>query len=134
MPNFPQAQQPEPIYQIRPVYPELAKQARIQGEVKLKVWFSAEGTVDQIKLISGHPLLVKSAMDAVKGWRFRPIWWYGEPVARVTTVNVRYALGLSGIPGCDRSPIVLVLMEGSGRNNFIEAPLSCFQLSTHPAH
>jgi TonB family protein len=125
---------PKLIYQERPIYPELAKQARIQGAVELKVWISAEGTVDQIKLISGHPLLVKAAMDAVKEWRFRPAWWSGEPVAAVISVSMRFTFGLPGIPGCDQSPIVLVQIEGSGTSNFFRAPRSCFETLSHPAH
>ena len=68
----PDIQQHRLTYNPRPVYPSLAKQAHIQGTVRLAVLIDETGTVDQLRLISGHPFLVKAAFDAVKQWRYRP--------------------------------------------------------------
>ena len=68
----PGIQQQRLIYNVRPVYPELAKQAHIQGTVRLAALIGEDGTVEQLRLISGHPFLVKAAFDAVKQWRYRP--------------------------------------------------------------
>lgn len=62
---------PRLIRRVEPVYPPLAKTMRIQGTVCLAVVVDRDGTVAAIKLISGHPLLVKAAMDAVMQWGYR---------------------------------------------------------------
>jgi TonB family protein len=86
------------IYQPEPVYPQLAKEARIAGAVKLLVWVSPDGDVKGIHLIGGHPLLVKAAMDAVKQWRYDPGMWWERPVNMVTTVTVNFTLSSDGAP------------------------------------
>src|SRR5439155_188301 len=60
------------LSQVKPVYPPLAKQARIQGVVVLEAEISKEGTIDNLKVVTGHPLLIQSAIDAVKQWRYKP--------------------------------------------------------------
>ena len=77
--------------QVKPVYPPLAKQARIQGVVVLEAEISKEGTIDNLKVISGHPLLIQAAIDAVKQWRYKPTQLNGEPVPVVTTITVNFA-------------------------------------------
>ena len=57
---------------MKPVYPPLAKQARIQGVVLLEAKISKEGTIDNLRVISGHPLLTQAAIDAVKQWQYKP--------------------------------------------------------------
>jgi len=89
----PGIQQGRLIYNVRPVYPELAKQAHIQGTVRLAALIDEDGVVDRLQLISGHPFLVKAAFDAVKQWRYRPATYYGEPVAVVTFIDVTFSLG-----------------------------------------
>jgi TonB family protein len=64
----PSIQQHRLIYNVRPVYPKLAIQAHIQGTVRLAALIDDTGTVERLKLISGHPFLVKAAFDAVKQW------------------------------------------------------------------
>lgn len=81
------------IHQLRPVYPPLARQARIQGTVKLSAVISREGTIQELQVISGHPLLVQSALDAVRQWRYRPTLLNGEPVEVSTTIDVIFTLG-----------------------------------------
>jgi protein TonB len=80
------------IERVQPVYPPLARQTRIQGTVRLHVILGKDGLVKQLEVISGHPLLVQSALDAVKKWRYAPTLLNGEPVEVDTTVDVIYAL------------------------------------------
>jgi TonB family protein len=75
-----------------PAYPPLAKSARIQGTVVLTVTIAPDGTVQNIELISGHPLLVQAAVDAVKQWVYQPTLLNGNPVAVITQVNVNFTL------------------------------------------
>lgn len=74
------------------VYPALARQARIQGEVVLQVDVSKDGTISAIKAISGHPMLIPAAVDAVKQWRYQPYLLNGAPVAVNTRITVRFKL------------------------------------------
>jgi TonB family protein len=78
------------ISQVPPVYPEVAKQARIQGVVVLEVEITKEGSVDNVRVLSGHPLLTQPALDAVKQWRYKPTLLNNEPVPVVTTVMVNF--------------------------------------------
>ncbi len=80
------------ISKINPTYPPDAKNARIQGTVKLGVLISPEGHVIDIVLISGHPLLVTTSTEAVKQWVYRPTLLNGNPVEVVTIVDVNYTL------------------------------------------
>jgi periplasmic protein TonB len=80
------------INPVRPVYPPLAKMARQQGTVKFEAMISKEGTIEDLKLISGPPLLVQAAMDAVKQWRYRPTILNGEPTEVQTTIDVNFSL------------------------------------------
>ncbi len=75
-----------------PEYPPLAKMARIQGMVRLEAVISRDGTIQDLKVLSGHPLLVKSAMEAVQRWRYQPTLLNGEPVEVVTEVDVNFTL------------------------------------------
>src|SRR3984957_19646648 len=76
------------ITQTRPVYPPLARQARIQGTVVLHAIIDKDGQVAKLEVISGHPLLVQSALDAVKQWRYKPTQLNGDPVEVDTTIQV----------------------------------------------
>lgn len=80
------------IFQPKPEYPPLAKMARIQGSVKLEAIISKDGTIQDLKILSGHPLLVKPAMDAVARWRYQPTLLNGEPVEVVTEIDVNFTL------------------------------------------
>jgi len=85
-------QQARLVRQPRPVYPPLAKQARIQGVVKLNAIISRDGTIMNLSVLSGHPLLVPSAMEAVKQWVYQPTLLNGEPVEVVTQIDVNFTL------------------------------------------
>ena len=92
------------IQKVTPVYPALAKQARIQGVVRFTVTISKDGKVEDIQLISGHPLLVESARDAVAQWVYRPTLLNGNPVEVVTQVDVNFTLSDSGSPAAPAVP------------------------------
>ncbi len=85
-------QQANLISKVNPVYPPLAKQARIQGVVHLTTTIAADGTVQNIEVISGHPLLVPAAMEAVKQWLYKPTLLNGNPVEVITQVDVNFTL------------------------------------------
>jgi periplasmic protein TonB len=76
-----------------PSYPALAKQARIQGAVVLHAIIDKDGNVTQLEVVSGHPLLVQAALQAVKQWRYQPTQLNGEPVEVDTTITVNFVLG-----------------------------------------
>lgn len=80
------------LQKVPPVYPPLARQTRIQGTVRLHAIIGKDGFVKQLELISGHPLLVQSSLDAVKKWQYQPVLLNGEPVEVDTTIDVIYAL------------------------------------------
>jgi protein TonB len=80
------------IFGPRPEYPPLAKMARIQGKVVLEAIISRDGTIQDLKVVSGHPLLVKSAREAVQRWRYQPTLLNGEPVEVITEVEVNFTL------------------------------------------
>ena len=80
------------ISQVAPIYPPLAKQARIQGEVVLEAVISREGDVSNLKVVSGHPLLVEAALTAARQWKYRPTLLNGQPVEVVSQVTVPFKL------------------------------------------
>ncbi len=80
------------IRQVRPVYPPLARQARIQGTVKLTAIIAKDGTIQKLEVLGGHPLLIPAALSAVKQWRYRPTLLNGQPVEVVTQVDVNFTL------------------------------------------
>ena len=80
------------VNKVVPVYNRLAVQARVQGVVKLEAIIATDGRIRDLRLISGHPLLVQNAMDAVKQWRYRPTLLNGEPVEVVTQIFVNFIL------------------------------------------
>ena len=75
------------IREVKPEYPSLARQARIQGSVILQALIGKDGSVQNLRVISGHPMLVQAAMEAVK-----PYYLNGEPVEVETQVNVNFTL------------------------------------------
>jgi periplasmic protein TonB len=81
------------ISRIQPVYPAPAIQVRIQGDVILHAIIGKEGDVNELQVISGHPFLVRAALDAVRQWRYRPTLLNGLPVEVETTITVSFVLG-----------------------------------------
>jgi protein TonB len=80
------------IRKVNPNYPPLARQARIQGTVVLQAEISKSGDIQNLRLISGHPMLAPSAIEAVKQWKYKPYLLNGEPVEVETTVQVNFTL------------------------------------------
>jgi len=80
------------LFTPSPVYPPLAKQARISGVVKLNAIISKEGTIEQLTAVSGHPLLIPAALETVKKWRYKPTLLNGEPVEVITQIDVNFTL------------------------------------------
>jgi protein TonB len=80
------------IRKVQPPYPPLARQARIQGNVVLQAEISKDGTIQNLRLISGHPMLAPSAIEAVKQWRYKPYFLNGEPVEVETQITVIFSL------------------------------------------
>jgi protein TonB len=75
-----------------PVYPELAKRARVQGDVVLQAVIGIDGRIQELRVISGHPLLAKAALEAVSHWLYRPTLLNGEPVEVATQITVSFRL------------------------------------------
>ncbi len=88
-----QVQTAKLVNKVTPVYPALAKQARISGTVRLQAVIAKDGSVVELQVLSGHPLLQQAALDAVRQWRYQPTLLNGEPVEVVTTVDVIFSLG-----------------------------------------
>ena len=80
------------IRQPKPVYPPLAKQARIQGTVRFNAVIGKDGAIANLTLVSGHPLLVPSATEAVRQWVYQPTLLNSEPVEVVTVIDVNFTL------------------------------------------
>ena len=78
------------VHRVEPVYPPLAQQARIQGVVVLMALIDKNGNVQSLQVVSGHPLLTRAAIDAVKQWRYKPFLLNGQPLEVETTVNVTF--------------------------------------------
>jgi protein TonB len=80
------------IYQVKPVYPDLAKRARVQGAVVLEATISKDGSIQNLRVVSGHVLLVDAAINAVQQWRYKPTMLNGEPIDVITTITVTFTL------------------------------------------
>ena len=80
------------IDKVQPSYPPLARQARVQGPVVLHAVIGKDGLVQQLQVVSGHPMLIPAALDAVKQWRYKPYVLNGEPIVVQTTITVNFQL------------------------------------------
>jgi TonB family protein len=98
-------QQDKLVSQVRPQYPPLAKQARIQGTVRLSAVIGTDGDVKHLEVVSGHPLLVPAAVEAVRQWVYKPTLLNGTPVEVITQIDINFALSdvspgaAGGVPG-----------------------------------
>ena len=81
------------ISRVQPAYPALAIQARIQGNVVLHAIIGRDGQVSELQVLSGHPLLVSAAVEAVRQWRYSPTLLNGQAVEVETTITVSFVLG-----------------------------------------
>lgn len=80
------------IRRVEPTYPPLARSARVQGEVVLTAIISTSGEIENLQLVSGHPMLVPAALAAVKQWRYKPYLLNGQPTEVETTITVIFTL------------------------------------------
>jgi protein TonB len=80
------------IKQVIPVYPILARQARISGNVQLVGLIGTDGRIRQLQYVSGHPLLTPAALDAVRQWIYRPTYLNGDPVEVIAPITVSFVL------------------------------------------
>ncbi len=80
------------IHRVEPAYPTLARAARVQGEVVLSAVIDVNGQITNLQLVSGHPMLVPSAIAAVRQWRYKPYLLNGTPVEVETTITVIFSL------------------------------------------
>jgi protein TonB len=80
------------IYRVQPSYPPIARLARVQGTVELRAIISKAGTIENLVVFRGHPMLVKSAIEAVRQWRYRPYLLNNEPIEVETEITVNFVL------------------------------------------
>jgi protein TonB len=80
------------ISRIEPRYSEIARKTRIQGDVVLAAIIGRDGRIENLHVLSGHPMLAETALDAVKQWRYRPYMLGVEPVEVETQITVRFRL------------------------------------------
>ncbi len=80
------------IRRVDPVYPPLARAARIQGPVVLAAIISKAGTIEHLQVLSGHPMLVDAALQAVSQWRYRSYVLNGEVIEVETQITVNFKL------------------------------------------
>ncbi|HYL84504.1 MAG TPA: energy transducer TonB [Candidatus Angelobacter sp.] len=84
---------PRPISTPPPVYPIIARQARIQGVVLIDAVIDSDGTISEMKVLSGQPVLIPAALDAVRQWRYEPTYLNSQPIAVELIVTVSFVLG-----------------------------------------
>jgi len=80
------------VYRIEPTYPPVARQAHIQGVVLLTAVSDKDGNIQNLQVVSGHPMLAPAAIEAVKQWRYKPFLLNGQPLEVETTVTVTFSL------------------------------------------
>lgn len=80
------------VHKVQPAYPALARAARIEGMVLLQAVISKQGTIENLRVVSGHPMLAGAAIDAVSQWRYRPYILNNEPVEVETQITVNFSL------------------------------------------
>ncbi len=78
------------IHKIEPRYPQMARIAHIQGDVLLTTIIDKQGDVKNLRAVSGHPILIQAALDAVRQWKYKPYLLNGEPVEIETTITIKF--------------------------------------------
>ena len=86
------------LHQVRPVYPSMARSARITGTVRMKAVIGTDGTIKNLIAVSGHPMLVDAAMNAVRQWVYKPTVLDGKLVEVNTEIVVHFGLSAGGAP------------------------------------
>jgi protein TonB len=80
------------IRNVKPIYPAIALAAGIEGEVVLQAEIGKDGRIENLRAVSGNPLLIRAALDAVQQWRYRPYLLNGGPVEVETQITVRFGM------------------------------------------
>jgi periplasmic protein TonB len=80
------------ITRVQPIYPQIAIQNRVQGSVHLHAIITPRGSLDELRVLSGHPMLARAALEAVEQWKFRPYVLNGKPIEVQTEVIVNFSL------------------------------------------
>ena len=83
---------PRKIVDVRPIYPEIARVAHIEGLVVLEAVLDPSGQVTQLRIIRSVPMLDQAAMDAVRQWRYTPTMYYGQPVSVLMSITIKFSL------------------------------------------
>jgi len=80
------------IRQVKPIYPQLARAVRISGTVRLVAIIGKGGSIENLQVSGGHPMLIPAAVEAVKQWLYQPTLLNGEPVDVITQIDVNFTL------------------------------------------
>lgn len=80
------------LYRVQPIYPSIARQARVQGMVELRAIISKTGTIENLVVVRGHPMLSAAAVEAVRQWRYRPYLLNNQPIEVETEITVNFLL------------------------------------------
>jgi protein TonB len=80
------------LHKVQPTYPSLARQAHVQGTVELRAVIGKAGTIENLVVVRGHPMLAAAAIDAVRQWRYRPYLLNNEPIEVETEITVNFVL------------------------------------------
>ncbi len=80
------------LHRVQPVYPPIARQARVQGTVELRAIIGKTGTIENLVVVSGHPMLAAAAIEAVRQWRYRPYLLNDHPIEVETEITVNFLL------------------------------------------
>lgn len=128
------------LHKVQPTYPPLARQARVQGTVVLHALIGKDGTIQDLKVVSGHPMLTAAAIEAVKLWRYKPYLLNGEPVLVETTINVNFVLNTapsepppnSGTGGPSEAQPYELATESSSSGSDASNPPAAAQASQGP--
>ena len=84
--------EPRKIHDVKPIYPQIAMTAKVQGVVIIEATIGKDGSVTNAKILRSQPLLDQAALDAVKQWKFTPTLLNGVPVDVIMTVTVNFTL------------------------------------------
>jgi TonB family protein len=122
---------------VEPVYPPIARTARIQGQVIVDVTISETGSIQNVQLISGHPILASAALDAVRQWRYKPFEVDGKPAVVITAAKVNFSFSDNPEKGRTREQLLMEEYFGQNRacrdylnaNNLQDAESSCSKLA-----
>lgn len=99
-------------HEVAPIYPAIAVAARVQGTVTLHAVIGPDGSIKELQYISGPPLLMRSAMDAVKQWKYKPFLLNGQPTEVDTSIPVAFAIGGSGaVESLKRTPTLVAKIQ-----------------------